>query len=148
MVFLVCLLVCDCSWFFCSIADLSLEFRSERLLYISSIDSCLSTKRGGGGGVTSSNKNQAHAHRENVHIAWACNDIRTFGTLALCLGTLVRVPRQKGNVEMAKHFSKYGNKGRAFNYQVHAILNKFLLNKSYVKYLMVHPYITASRTSS
>ena len=44
---------------------------------------------------------------------------------------------------MAKRFSKmYGNKGRAFNK---------LQSESYVKmpvsiYLMLHPYITASRT--
>ena len=52
---------------------------------------------------------------------------------------------KKGDVKMAKRFSKkYGNKGLAINY---------VQSESYVKMPacqrpMLHPYITASRTSS
>ena len=47
---------------------------------------------------------------------------------------------KKGDVGMAKHFSKkYGNKEWAFNY---------LWIKDAYQHLMLHPYITASRTSS
>ena len=47
---------------------------------------------------------------------------------------------KKGDVGMAKHFSKkYGKKGWAFNY---------LWIKDAYQHLMLHPYITASRTSS
>ena len=47
---------------------------------------------------------------------------------------------KKGDVGMAKHFSKkYGNKGWAFNY---------LWIKDAYQHLMLHAYITASRTSS
>ena len=48
---------------------------------------------------------------------------------------------------MAKHFSKqYGNKGWAFDYPVSAIWNKFLLCQDACQCLMLHPYISASRT--
>ena len=46
---------------------------------------------------------------------------------------------KKGDVGMAKHFSKkYGNKGWALDYPVSAIWNQFLFC----------PYIIASKTSS
>ena len=54
---------------------------------------------------------------------------------------------KKGDVGMAKHFSKkYGNKGWAFDYPVSAIWNKFLFCQDACQCLMLHPYITASRT--
>ena len=47
---------------------------------------------------------------------------------------------KKGDVGMANRFSKkYGNYGWAFNY---------LWIKDAYQHLMLHPYITASRTSS
>ena len=55
---------------------------------------------------------------------------------------------KKGDVGMAKRFSKkYGNKGWAFNYlqsQLPAIWIK--LCQDACQHLMVHPYITASKT--
>ena len=54
---------------------------------------------------------------------------------------------KKGDVGMAKHFSKkYGNKGWAFDYPVSAIWNQFLFCQDACQCLMLHPYITASRT--
>ena len=54
---------------------------------------------------------------------------------------------KKRDVGMAKHFSKkYGNKGWAFDYPVSAIWNKFLFCQDACQCLMLHPYITASRT--
>ena len=54
---------------------------------------------------------------------------------------------KKRDVGMAKHFcKKYGNKGWAFDYPVSAIWNKFLLCQDACQCLMLHPYITASRT--
>ena len=56
---------------------------------------------------------------------------------------------KKGDVEMAKHFSKmYGNKGWAFDYPVSAIWNQFLFCQDACQCLMLHPYITASKTSA
>ena len=56
---------------------------------------------------------------------------------------------KKGDVGMAKHFSKkYGNKGWAFDYPVSAIWNQFLFCQDACQRLMLHPYITASKTSS
>ena len=53
---------------------------------------------------------------------------------------------KKGDVGMAKHFSKkYGNKGWAFDYPVSAIWNHFLFCQDACQCLMLHPYITASR---
>ena len=55
---------------------------------------------------------------------------------------------KKGDVGMAKHFSKkYGNKGWAFDYPVSAIWNQFLFCHDACQCLMLHPYITASRTT-
>ena len=55
---------------------------------------------------------------------------------------------KKGDVGMAKHFSKkYGNKGWAFEYPVSAIWNQFLFCQDACQCLMLHPYITASKTS-
>ena len=49
---------------------------------------------------------------------------------------------KKGDVGMVKLFSKkYGNKGRAFNYLA---IRK--LYQDACQRLMLHPYITASRT--
>ena len=54
---------------------------------------------------------------------------------------------KKRDVGMAKHFSKkYVNKGWAFDYPVPAIWNKFLFCQDAYQWLMLHPYITASRT--
>ena len=54
---------------------------------------------------------------------------------------------KKGGVGMAKHFSKkYGNKGWAIDYPVSAIWNQFLFCQDAYQCLMLHPYITASRT--
>ena len=57
---------------------------------------------------------------------------------------------KKGDVGMAKHFSiKYGNKGWAFDYPVSsAIWNKFLFCQEACQWLMLHPYITASKATS
>ena len=57
---------------------------------------------------------------------------------------------KKGDEGMAKHFSKkYGNKGLAFDYPLSsAIGNKFLFCQDACQCLMLHPYITASKTSS
>ena len=53
---------------------------------------------------------------------------------------------KKGDVGMAKHFSKkYGNKGWAFDYPVSAIWNQFLFCQDACQCLMLHPYVTASR---
>ena len=49
---------------------------------------------------------------------------------------------KKGDVGMAKHFSKmYGNKGWAFDYPISAIWNKFLCCQNTCQ----HTYITASK---
>ena len=54
---------------------------------------------------------------------------------------------KKGDVEMAKHFSKkYRNKGWVFDYPVSAIWNKYLFCQDACQCLMLHPYITASKT--
>ena len=54
---------------------------------------------------------------------------------------------KKRDVGMAKHFSiKYRNKGWAFDYPVSVIWNKFLFCQDACQCLMLHPYITASRT--
>ena len=51
---------------------------------------------------------------------------------------------KKGDVGMAKHFSKkYGNKGWAYYYPVSAIWNQFLFCQDACQCLMLHPYITA-----
>ena len=53
------------------------------------------------------------------------------------------------DVGMAKHCSKkYGNKEWAFDYPVSAILNQFLFCQDACQCLMLHPYITAAKTSS
>ena len=47
---------------------------------------------------------------------------------------------KKGDVGMAKHFSKkYGNKGWAFDYSVSAVWNKFLFCQDACQCLMLHP---------
>ena len=54
---------------------------------------------------------------------------------------------KKGDVGMAKHFyKKYGNNRRASDYPLSAIRNKFLFCQDACQCLMLHPYITASRT--
>ena len=54
---------------------------------------------------------------------------------------------KKGELGIAKHFSKkYGNKGWAFDYPVSAIWNQFVFCQDACQCLMLHPYITASRT--
>ena len=50
---------------------------------------------------------------------------------------------KKGDVGMAKCFSKkYGNKGRAFNY----LQSEYKLCQDACQHLMLHPYITVSKT--
>ena len=46
----------------------------------------------------------------------------------------------------ARAGKKYGNKGWAFDYPVSAIWNQFLFCQDLCQCLMLHPYITASKT--
>ena len=79
-------LVCDCSWFSCSLMDLYLEFRYDLDLASAAVIVACSPSISSfsvllqKASVTSLNKNHvekkkhAHSHRENVHIVQAYND--------------------------------------------------------------------------